>query len=250
MHTQNNQQKVILITGAAKRIGASLAKDLHSNNYKIIIHYNQSESSARSLMESLNNRRADTATMIQADLRNLDQTLSLAEQAIAYWGRLDGLINNASTYYSTPIGECTPEQWQDLFSSNLKAPFFLAQACVEALKKTRGHIINIADIHGQRPLAKHSMYCMAKAGNIMMTKTLAKELAPEIKVNGIAPGAILWPENDGENSVDNTEILNQIPLKELGNTQSITSSIRFLLMESSYITGQIINVDGGRSLSQ
>lgn len=250
MQIQNNQQKVILITGAAKRIGAALAKDLHAHNYKVIIHYNHSESHARSLMESLNNLRANTATIIQADLRNLEQTTTLAEKAIAYWGRLDGLINNASTYYSTPIGESTPEQWQDLFSSNLKAPFFLAQACAQALKKTHGHIINIADIHGQRPLAKHSIYCMAKAGNIMMTKTLAKELAPEIKVNGIAPGAILWPENDGGNDSDNTEILNQIPLQTLGDTHSITSSIRFLLMESSYITGQIINVDGGRSLNQ
>lgn len=242
-------QPVVLITGAARRIGAAIAKQLHNAGYKLVLHYNSSKNDVLQLSDSFNQQRSDSCITLQADLRDISAVETLGRQACAHWQRLDALINNASSFYPTPVGDINAQQWQDLLSTNVQAPLFLSQICVPALKQTSGAIINIADIHGERPLSKHTVYCIAKAGNIMLTKSLAKELAPDIRVNGIAPGTILWPENAGEISdeIQNT-ILKRIALKKIGDPSDIAKAILFLLRDAPYITGQILAVDGGRNL--
>ena len=248
-HLPSPHNKVALITGAARRIGACLAQTLHQQGFRIVIHYGHSGEQAQTLSASLNATRADSSVCLQADLNDGEQVTRLAEQALAAFGQLDVLINNASSFYPTAIGSGTFEQWDDLFSSNAKAPFFLSQALAPALKTSHGCIVNIADIHAERPLAEHTIYCMAKATNVMLTKSLAKELAPEVRVNGLAPGAILWPEQAaalGEEQKDN--ILNKIPLARPGHPDNIANAVSFLIQSNNYITGQILAIDGGRSL--
>ncbi|MGH1471002.1 MAG: pteridine reductase [Cellvibrionaceae bacterium] len=246
---KNREKPVVLITGAAKRIGSAIAKKLHSENFDIILHCNHSLTEANHLAQSLNHLRENSAFVIQADLLNIDQVKSLGLQAIQHWGRLDALINNASSFYPTKIGNISEEIFDDLIGTNLKAPFFLSQACADALKKQNGCIINIADIHGDRPLSGYPVYCTAKAGNIMLTKSLAKELAPEIRVNGVAPGAILWPTAEAElNEEAKDIILDRTALNRIGEPDDIATTIKFLLTEAPYITGQILAVDGGRNL--
>jgi pteridine reductase len=243
-------KKVALITGGAKRIGAELARHLHATDFNVVIHYRESAQAAQDLAASLNQRRPNSACIFQADLTKADQLQQLAHFAQAQWQRLDLLVNNASSFYPTPIDTATEDDWDNLMGSNLKAPFFLAQALAPELKKQRGCIINIADIYADRPLRQHSIYSIAKAGNLMLTKTLAQELAPEVRVNGIAPGAILWPEQEGKvNATDKNNLLQKIPLAELGQASDIAQTLIFLATQAPYISGQIISVDGGRSTS-
>lgn len=249
MH-HSNHPPVALITGGARRIGAAIAEKLHSHGYNIVLHYRQSEAEAKALVEKLNNLRSDSARALAANLSQQADIKKLAQQAIQQWQGLDVLVNNASSFYPTPLASATPEQWDDLFDSNLKAAFFLSQALTEALSKTRGCIINITDIHADRPLKNHPIYCAAKAGKAMLTKSLARELAPLVRVNAIAPGAILWPNQESEmNDAAKLEILAQIPLERQGTVDDIARTVIFLAKDAPYITGQIITVDGGRSLS-
>lgn len=245
----SQETPVALITGAGRRIGAAMAKTLHTAGYRILVHYRQSASDAEALVTALNNERADSAHALCADLTDIAAVQTLAQQAQDHWGRLDVLINNASSFYPTLVGEITAEHWQDLFASNAQAPLFLSQALAPALKQQRGCIINIADIHALKPLKGYTTYCMAKAANTMLTQSLARELAPEVRVNSIAPGAILWPENEAEID-DNTkqQMLDEIPLQRTGTEADIARTALFLIQQADYITGQIIAVDGGRSL--
>lgn len=237
---------VALITGAAKRLGKKTAETLHQAGYNIVIHYHHSQHDAEELATQLNLHRSDSARTVQADLLNEQTYSQLAADTLACFNRLDLLVNNASSFYATPIGTATSEQWHDLFSTNVKAPYFLSQALVPALSAQQGCIINMVDIHADRPLQQHSIYCMAKAALGMMTKALARELAPTIRVNGIAPGAILWPSQTLPED-DKNMILNQIPLQRCGEPTDIANTLLFLA-QSPYITGQILAVDGGRSL--
>lgn len=240
---------VALITGGARRIGASIARQLHSEGYNLVIHYRNSKDDAQSVADTLNNLRNKSVTLVSANLNEKTDIESLAEQALAAYGRLDVLINNASSFYPTPVSEASEEQWDDLFGSNAKAPFFLSQALSKALKDTRGKIVNIADIHAEKPLKEHTLYCMAKAANVMLTLSLAKELAPDIRVNSIAPGAIIWPEQDAELSQESqAAIIDKIPLARAGKPENIANTVSYLL-NNDYLTGQVISVDGGRSIN-
>lgn len=244
------ENKVALITGAARRIGAAIAETLHQQGYRIIIHYGHSAAEALALCEQFNRQRANSALCLQADLNHDSQRQDLAQQVLASFGQLDLLINNASSFYPTAVGTGTLEQWDDLFGSNAKAPFFLSQALAPALKQSGGNIINIADIHAERPLREHTIYCMAKAANVMLTKSLAMELAPQVRVNGIAPGAILWPEQAAElDSEGKNNILKKVPLERAGDPTHIANAVSFLIQPNNYITGQVLSIDGGRSLS-
>ncbi len=251
--TISNEAKCVLVTGGAKRIGAETVRLLHQAGYNTVIHCRSSRQSADELAEQLNNIRADSAKVIQADLDNETIYNSLIEQAYLCWNRLDVLVNNASSFYPTPVGSITLDDWNNLVNSNMKAPLFLAQAAAPHLKKTQGNIINMIDIHGQRPMKDHTVYCAAKAGLAMLTLSLAKELGPEIRVNGVAPGAILWPASDGANGdmPEQTKnlILERTALKKPGQPIDIARTILFLIKDADYITGQIIAVDGGRSLN-
>jgi len=242
-------QKVVLITGGARRVGAVMARHLHAQNMRIIIHYRSSAADAKKLCDELNQKRADSAAMIAADLNDTKALAPLIHHASKIWGQLDVLINNASSFYPTPLGEVTEQQWDDLLASNLKGPFFLSQTAAPLLMKQKGCIINMVDIRANKPLKDFSAYCIAKAGLLMMTKALAKELAPDVRVNGIAPGVVLWP--DDENEVDEAtrkKILSRTPLKRAGTPEDIANTAAFLINHADYITGQIIAVDGGRSL--
>jgi len=242
--------KVALITGAARRIGAALAESLHQQGYRIIIHYGHSAAAAQTLSQRLNQQRANSSVCLQADLNDDSQRQLLAQQALSSFGQLDLLVNNASSFYPTAIGSGTTEQWDDLFGSNAKAPFFLSQALAPALRQSGGNIINIADIHAERPLREHTIYCMAKAANVMLTKSLAMELAPQVRVNGIAPGAILWPEQAAElDGEQKNNILKKVPLERPGDPEHIANAVNFLIQANNYVTGQVLSIDGGRSLS-
>lgn len=239
--------KVALITGSAERLGAATATFLHKNDWNVVIHYRSKANAAEKLVSELNHVRADSAFAVKADLSSDTNLTYLAQTAREKWGRVDALINNASSFYPTAVTSASFAQWDDLFASNARAPFFLSQALLPELKKSQGSIINMVDIHASKPLADHSIYCMAKASLLMMTKALAKELAPEVRVNAIAPGAILWPENIPEEAAQQ-KIINGIPMQQLGTPLDIARSIYFLLENAPYITGQILAVDGGRSL--
>jgi len=252
-NVNNANAKTALITGGAKRIGAKTSRLLHQAGYSVIIHCRLSQQPAIELADELNNVRTDSATVIQGDL-NLETTYDhLIEQAVQCWGRLDVLINNASSFYPTPVGSITMDDWNNLVNSNMRAPLFLAQAAAPHLKQTQGNIINMIDVHAQRPMKDHPVYCAAKAGLAMLTMSLAKELGPEIRVNGVAPGAILWPASGGPGGdmPEHTKqlILERTSLKRPGKPIDIAKTILFLVKDADYITGQIIAVDGGRSLN-
>ncbi len=247
-NANNATAKTALITGGSKRIGAATSRLLHQAGYNIIIHCRLSQQAASELAEELNTLRTDSAKVIQGDLNNETIYNHLIEQAYQCWHRLDVLINNASSFYPTPIGSITMDDWHNLINSNMKAPLFLSQAAVPYLKQTQGNIINMIDVHGQRPMKDHPVYCAAKAGLGMLTMSLAKDLGPDIRVNGVAPGAILWPEND---MPDHTKklILERTSLKRPGEPSDIAKTILFLIKDANYITGQIISVDGGRTIN-
>lgn len=247
-HTSSNA-KVALITGSARRIGAEIARSLHESGMNIVLHYHASEKEAGELCNELNDKRAHSASAFQSDLQLPESAQSLVERAAKLWGGLDVLVNNASKFYRTSFGKVTEYAWDDLMSSNLKAPFFLSQAASPFLAAAQGSIINITDIHAERPMRDYSVYCMAKSGLTTLTKVLAKELGPLIRVNAIAPGAILWPE--GENSLSEKEkqkVIEHTSLLRSGQPQDIAKAVLFLVYEANYITGQILCVDGGRSL--
>lgn len=242
-------EKVALITGSARRVGAVIARTLHANNIKIVIHYRSSATDAKALCDELNAKRPDSAITLAADLNDITQPPKLAADAAKQWGRLDILINNASSFFPTPIGKANDDNWNDLLNSNVKAPFFLTQAAAPFLTKQNGCIINMVDIHARQPLKSYPIYCIAKAGLLMLTKSLARELGPNVRVNAIAPGAVLWPED--ENDLDLTsrdKIIARTALKRVGTPQDIAKTALFLIQNADYITGQVIAVDGGRSL--
>lgn len=245
--SQSLAGKSALVTGAARRIGASIAATLHGAGATVAIHCRGSVAAARELSDSLNNVRAGSAQVFPADLLAVDAAPALIASVLEWAGRLDVLVNNASSFYPTPVGTITEEQWNDLIGSNLKAPLFLSQAATPELKARRGVIINIIDIHAQRPLRNHPVYGSAKAGLAMLTRSLAKDLAPEIRVNGISPGAILWPE-DGMSRKTQDLILRQVPLARSGNPQDIADGVLYLARDAHYVTGQILAIDGGRSI--
>ncbi|GAA6153829.1 pteridine reductase [Pseudoteredinibacter isoporae] len=239
-----SEAAVVLITGGAKRIGAALCRRFHEGGYRVLLHYRHSKDAADALASELNQEAPDSCCCIQADLNTLSGIRQLAESAKRKWGRVDLLINNASSFYPTPIADCNDAQWDDLMGSNAKAPLFLSQALAPTLAKHKGAIINFADIHAEKPMANHSIYNMAKAANVMLTKSLALELAPSIRVNSIAPGAILWPEAGEENA----SILAKIPLQRCGGEAPICQAAWYLAEQAPYTTGQILAIDGGRSL--
>lgn len=252
-NANNTGTKTALITGSAKRIGAETTRVLHQAGYNVIIHCRKSQQAAKQLADELNAIRTNSANVIQGDLD--DETIyePLIEQAYQCWGRLDALINNASSFFPTPIGSITMDDWNNLINSNMKAPLFLSQAAAPHLKKTQGNIVNMIDVHGIRPMREHPVYCAAKAGLNMLTLSLAKELGPEIRVNGVAPGAILWPTADQQDDEmsEHTKniILERTALKRPGDPSDIANTILFLISQNNYITGQVIAVDGGRSLN-
>ena len=239
--------KTALITGAARRIGAAITETLHAAGANVAIHCRGSMPAAAALSASLNRLRTDSARVFQANLLLSDEPASLIASVVAWAGRLDVLVNNASSFYPTPVGSITEDQWDDLVGSNLKAPLFLAQAARPHLKAQHGVIINIVDIHAQRPLRNHAVYGAAKAGLAMLTRSLAKDLAPEIRVNGISPGAILWPEDDMSRETKDL-ILRQIPLARTGSPQDIADGVLYLARDAHYVTGQVLAIDGGRSV--
>jgi len=240
--------KVALITGAARRIGAETAYLLHANGINLILHYRTSRESAQALQNKLNAIRKDSVILIQANLLDTHKLSAVVKEATSAWGKLDILINNASSFYATPIGSVTDNQWEDLIGTNLKAPFFLSQAAAPHLRMTHGCIVNIADIHADRPLKHYPIYSVAKAGLVMLTKSLACELGPEVRVNAIAPGAIIWPENTMDD-ITKQRILSRTYLKRQGNPENIANAVLFLVRDALYTTGNILNVDGGRSLN-
>lgn len=245
-----SNNKVVLITGAAKRVGAVVARHLHTQGMRIAIHYNSSAKEAEQLCADLNNQRPDSAISWQGDIKDIQRLPQLVNYVIKTWGQLDILINNASSFFPTPITDATEDQWDDLIGTNLKAPFFLAKAAIPYLIKQRGCIINMLDIQASSPLPSYPIYCAAKAGLLMLTKSLAKDLGPQqVRVNGIAPGVVLWPDNESEfDKTTQDKIITRTALKRAGTPQDIAKTISFLVQESDYITGQVIAVDGGRSL--
>lgn len=239
--------KTILITGGAKRIGRQMALTLHQAGHNIVVHYRSSAGPASDLVTQLNQARPDSAVALQGELLDTNSIPNLVANAVEAFGGLDVLINNASTFYPTPIELIEDEFWNDLMGSNLKAPAFMVKACAKHLRERQGCIINILDIHSRRPMAQHPVYCSAKAGLEMLTLSLARDLAPSIRVNGVSPGAILWPENDaGMASQD--EVLEKIPMQRMGQPEDVAKLVQFLVDDADYITGQIIAVDGGRSV--
>lgn len=239
---------VVFITGAAKRIGRNIARRLHAQGFAIAIHHRNSAAEAEQLRLELEQVRPGSALVLQAELGEFDRLPEMIAKTIGRFGRLDALVNNASSFFPTPIGTTQESDWQTLFASNAWAPFFLSQAAAPHLQSSKGCIVNIVDIYGERPLKNHTVYCMAKAALAMMTHSLAKELAPNVRVNGIAPGAILWPET-GKSENDKNTMLANTPLQRAGSPEEIAEAVRWLIQDANYSTGQIIRVDGGRHLN-
>lgn len=237
----------MLITGGAKRIGAACSRLLHAAGFNLVIHFHCSESQAQVLADDLNRQRPGSVVLLAADLQVLSEVKQLAAQAEAAWGGIDVLINNASQFFPTPVGEVSEADWAVLFDTNLKAPFFLAQALMSTLTERQGCIVNIVDIYAQKPLLAHPVYSMAKAGLQAMTLALAKELAPTVRVNAVAPGAILWPEA-AVSDQQKADILQKVALQRCGEADDIAKAVRFFISDAPYVTGQVLAVDGGRSL--
>jgi len=239
--------KTVLITGGARRVGAAIARHLHGAGANLVIHYRKSASEAAELADRLSAARAKSVVTFQADLLDTAKLPALVEFAVRSFGRLDVLVNNASTFYATKIGEVTPAAWDDLIGSNLKVPLFLSQAAAPALRESSGLILNIVDIHALRPLRNYTVYCAAKAGLHMLTRSLAKELGPEVRVNGISPGPVLWAENG--DPAEREKIIQQTILQRMGSPDDIARTALFFAAHAPFITGQILAVDGGRSVA-
>jgi pteridine reductase len=243
------QGKVVLITGGAKRVGAATCRRLHAAGANLMLHYRESAGEARLLQAELNNQRKDSVALIQADLLDLGKLQSIVDQTLQTLGKLDALVNNASSFFQTPVGEITAAQWEDLIGTNLRAPMFLAQAAAPALKKSQGAIVNITDIHAERPLKNYVVYSVAKAGLVGLTRSLARELAPEVRVNAVAPGPILWPDDEAFDELSRQRIISHTPLKREGTPDDIAKAVHYLLADATYVTGETINVDGGRHVA-
>jgi pteridine reductase len=241
--------KVALITGAARRVGAAIARRLHGAGAKVVVHYHRSEREAQSLRDELNAIRADSVALIQADLLNLSGLAEMIRNTVARFDKLDVLVNNASTFHATPVGEITESDWDGLVGTNVKAPLFLSQAAAPYLRKTMGCIVNITDIHAERPLKNYMVYSLAKSALAGLTLSLARELGPEIRVNGVAPGPILWPEDDSFDELARQRVISHTLLKRAGEPEDIARTVLFLVADAPYVTGQIIAVDGGRSIN-
>jgi len=248
MRRMSGPAPVALITGAAKRIGAQIARRLHASGYDVALHYRSSRAEMDALVAELEAARSGSTLPLQADLAQFDRLPELIARTIGRFGRLDALVNNASAYYATPFGSATPAQWDELFASNARAPFFLAQAAAPHLKASGGAIVNIADIYAERPLPGHSVYCMAKAALVMATKALAQELGPDVRVNAVAPGNILWSENPDKAETPDM-VRERTALRRQGEPDDIAGTVYWLLAGNRYVTGQILAVDGGRTLS-
>lgn len=245
---QENQDKTVLVTGAARRIGAAIVRGLHAEGYCVIAHYHRSVSEAEALAAELNGTRTDSVRLLQGDLSETGKLAALVETAAGFWGGLHGLVNNASAFSPTPLDQTTEIQWDALLGSNLKAPFFLSQAAAAHLRRQGGSIVNIVDIYAERPAPGYAVYSISKAGLAALTRALAVELAPEVRVNGVAPGAILWPEHTSDEAAQ-AEILARVPLGRRGSPSDIAQAVLFLMEKAPYVTGQVLSVDGGRSVS-
>lgn len=244
------QGKVMLVTGGAKRVGAAICRRLHAAGATIALHYRSSESEAVALRDQLNELRPDSAAAFSADLLDLATLPQLVEQVIARFGRLDALVNNASSFYATPLADVDESQWHDLFGTNLRAPLFLAQAAADELRRQHGCIVNIVDIHAERPMQGHLLYSVAKAGLVALTRGLAQEMAPQVRVNAVAPGVILWPDShEWDDEAQRRKIVAHTLLKREGEPDDIARTVAFLIQDAPYITGQVISVDGGRSIN-
>jgi pteridine reductase len=243
-------EKVALITGGARRVGAAVCRSLHAAGLDLMVHYRSSADDARALQAELNTVRPESVALVQADLLNISSLPTMVNDTVRQFGRLDVLINNASSYYPTPVGEVGEDEWEDLMGTNLKTPLFLSQAAAPHLKRNHGCIINIVDIHADRPMRNYLVYSVAKGGLLALTRALASELGPEVRVNGVSPGVILWPEDERwSDEVARQRIIHTTLLKRVGEPEDIARTVRFLVLDAPYVTGQIIAVDGGRSIS-
>jgi len=248
--TNQLENKVVLITGGAKRVGACISRELHAHGANLMIHYNTSNKEAKALQAELNLKRKDSVSIIQGDLLNMSVVSSLPAETVKRFGQLDILINNASTYEPTEIGNINEDNWQDLIGSNLKAPVFLCQAAAKELKKNKGCIINITDMHIESPKKGYVVYSVAKAGLVTLTKSLATELSPHVRVNAVAPGPVLWPENNPQfDEVYRKRVISQTLLKRIGDPSDIANAVKFLAADAPFITGHVLAVDGGRSIN-
>ena len=243
------EDKIALVTGGAQRIGAQIARTLHAAGMNVAIHYHASAAAAEQLAGELDVLRPGSAVTVRCDLDDLGSAPELVAAVEARFGRLDALVNNASRFYPTPLDTATAAQWDELMGSNLRAPFFLAQAAAPLLRAAGGCIVNLVDVHAQRPLKDHPIYCMAKAANAMMVMSLARELGPAVRVNGVAPGAILWPDRELSDAAKQ-EILDRTALKRTGAMEDVARAVLFLVRDADYVTGQILAVDGGRTIQQ
>ncbi len=236
----------MLITGGAKRVGATICRRLHAAGANLMIHFRASAGDARLLQAELTELRPGSVALIQSDLLDVAKLPSLVEQTVHTFGRLDALVNNASSFHATPVGSISVDDWNDLIGTNLKAPLFLAQAAAPALRRAQGSIVNIADIHAERPLKDFVVYSVAKAGLVGLTRSLARELAPDVRVNAVAPGPILWPEDGTFDEVSRQRIISRTPLKREGSPDDIAKAVHYLIADAPYVTGETLNVDGGR----
>lgn len=241
--------KVALVTGGAKRVGAAIARRLHRGGANVMLHYRGSEREANALRAELSAVRADSVALVKADLLDIAELSEIVRNTLERFNRLDALINNASAFFPTPVGEMTQATWESLIGANLRAPLFLAQAAAPHLKKTGGAIVNITDIHAERPLKNYVIYSVAKAGLEGLTRSLARELAPEVRVNAVAPGAILWPEDGSWDDLMRQRIVSHTLLKRTGDPDDVARAVYYLVAEAPYVTGQVVVVDGGRSIN-
>lgn len=247
---ENLAGKVVLVTGGAKRVGAAICRRLHAQGANLMLHHRASVAEARALQHELNTRRTDSVALIQADLLNSASLPDLVKTTASQFGGLDILINNASSFYATAVGEINEKVWDDLIGTNLKAPLFLSQAAAGELRKRHGCIVNILDIHAEFPMKNYVVYTVAKGGLLALTRSLARELGPEVRVNGVAPGTILWPEDDTwTDELSRQRIINQTALKRIGDPDDIAKAVEYLVAGAPYVTGQVIAVDGGRSIT-
>jgi len=243
------QGKVVLITGGARRVGAAIARRLHRSGATLMLHYRSSVADARKLQTELDAIRPGSVSLLQGDLLDTAKWPHLIAHTLHTLGRLDALVNNASTFVPTPVGEITEENWHSLIGTNVKAPLFLSQAAAPHLRRTQGAIVNITDIHAELPMKNYVVYTLAKAALAGMTRSLARELAPEIRVNAVAPGPILWPDGNAFDELARQRIISHTPLKREGTPDDIAKAVHYLLADAPYVTGETINVDGGRHIA-
>lgn len=247
----NEHGGVALVTGAARRLGGATARALHERGYRVVVHYRSAAVDAQALVADLNDERAGSAVALQADLRDPEAVQALAREAAGYWSRLDVLVNNASEFFPTPVGQLSMEQWGRLMDTNLRAPVLLVEALAEELKHQHGCIVNLIDVYAERPLPDHPVYCATKAALASLTRSWARDMAPAVRANGVAPGAVLWPEGEAGDAMSaeaRQAILEQVPLHRTGQAWDIAGAVAWLACDAPYVTGQVLNVDGGRSV--